>query len=71
MYPPCLIFEPDEMKWVPYKPKAKMIALDHIYPEGILIPDYFFRQEYRSPANRKTHMYTTTTGAMKNAFGGF
>ena len=35
-------FEPKDMTWIPYRPKAKMNALDHIYPEGIFIPDYFF-----------------------------
>ena len=34
-------FEPKDMTWIEYKPKAKMNALDHIYPEGIYIPDYF------------------------------
>ncbi len=35
-------FHPQEMAWIPYRPKAKMLALDHIYPEGIRIPDFFF-----------------------------
>src|SRR5262245_50444348 len=35
-------FEPSHIKWVDYKPKAKMLALDKVYPEGIQIPDYFF-----------------------------
>src|SRR5436189_2413651 len=34
-------FEPSHIKWVDYKPKAKMLALDKIYPEGIQIPEYF------------------------------
>ena len=59
-----------DMKWVEYKPKAKMLALDHIYPEGILIPDYFIGKNIVHLPTIKTHMYTTTTGAMKNAFGG-
>jgi len=63
-------FRTEEMKWVPYQPKAKMLALDHIYPEGILIPDYFFGKNIIHLPTVKTHMYTTTTGAMKNAFGG-
>jgi len=35
-------FKTEDMKWVPYRPKAKMLALDQIYPEGIHLPDYFF-----------------------------
>ncbi len=63
-------FKSDDMKWVPYQPKGKMLALDQIYPEGIQIPDYFFGKNIVHLPTIKTHMYTTTTGAMKNAFGG-
>ncbi len=63
-------FRKEDMTWVPFKPKAKMLALDHIYPEGIHIPDYFFGKNMVHLPTVKTHMYTTTTGAMKNAFGG-
>jgi uncharacterized protein (DUF362 family) len=63
-------FRPADMSWVPYRPKAKMLALDHIYPEGIRIPDYFAGKNIVHLPTVKTHMYTTTTGAMKNAFGG-
>jgi uncharacterized protein (DUF362 family) len=68
--PALFNFRKEEMKWVPYTPKAKMLALDHIYPEGIHIPDYFFGKNIVHLPTVKTHMYTTTTGAMKNAFGG-
>jgi hypothetical protein len=47
-----------------------MLALDHIYPEGIHLPDYFLGKNIVHLPTVKTHMYTTTTGAMKNAFGG-
>ena len=47
-----------------------MLALDHIYPEGIRIPDFFCGKNIVHLPTIKTHMYTTTTGAMKNAFGG-
>ena len=63
-------FRKEDMTWVPYQPKAKMLALDHIYPEGIRIPDYFIGKNIVHLPTVKTHMYTTTTGAMKNAFGG-
>jgi uncharacterized protein (DUF362 family) len=63
-------FRKEDMTWTPYRPQAKMLALDHIYPEGIRIPDYFFGKNMLHLPTVKTHMYTTTTGAMKNAFGG-
>jgi uncharacterized protein (DUF362 family) len=63
-------FREKDMTWVPYRPQARMLALDHIYPEGILIPDFFMGKNILHLPTVKTHMYTTTTGAMKNAFGG-
>lgn len=63
-------FHKADMTWIRYQPKAKMLALDHIYPEGIHIPDYFMGKNIVHLPTVKTHMYTTTTGAMKNAFGG-
>jgi uncharacterized protein (DUF362 family) len=63
-------FRKQHMTWVPYRPKARMLALDHIYPDGLLIPDYFIGKNVVHLPTVKTHMYTTTTGAMKNAFGG-
>ncbi|HTX93027.1 MAG TPA: DUF362 domain-containing protein [Anaerolineales bacterium] len=63
-------FRKEDMHWVEYKPKAKMLALDHIYPEGIRIPDYFIGKNIVHLPTVKDHIYTTTTGAMKNAFGG-
>ena len=63
-------FKPDDMKWIPFRPKAKMLALDRIFPEGLHIPDYFFGKNIVHLPTVKCHIYTTTTGAMKNAFGG-
>jgi uncharacterized protein (DUF362 family) len=63
-------FEPKDMDWVRFKPKADMLALDQVYPEGIRMPDYFFGKNIVHLPTIKCHMYTTTTGAMKNAFGG-
>lgn len=63
-------YEPGDMKWVRYEPKAKMLALDAIFPEGIMIPNYFFGKSIVHLPTVKCHIYTTMTGAMKNAFGG-
>ncbi len=63
-------FEPADMSWIPYRPKAKMLVLDKIFPEGILLPDYFVGKNIVHLPTVKTHSYTVTTGAMKNAFGG-
>ncbi|HUH00910.1 MAG TPA: DUF362 domain-containing protein, partial [Kofleriaceae bacterium] len=63
-------FKPEDMSWSMYRPKAKMNVLDKIYPEGILIPDDFHGTNIVHLPTVKCHIYTTTTGAMKNAFGG-
>jgi len=63
-------FKDEDMKWVRYEPKAKMLVLDQIFPEGIMVPDYFFGKNIVHLPTVKCHIYTTTTGAMKNAFGG-
>ena len=63
-------FEEADMKWVEYRPKARMHVLHKIFPEGIRIPDYFFGKNIVHLPTMKCHVYTTTTGAMKNAFGG-
>jgi len=63
-------FKEEDMKWVSYAPKAKMHVLNMIYPEGITIPDFFFGKNIVHLPTVKCHIYTTTTGAMKNAFGG-
>jgi len=63
-------YKESDMKWVEFKPKSRMRALDHIYPEGIYIPDFFIGKNIVHLPTIKCHIYTTTTGAMKNAFGG-
>jgi uncharacterized protein (DUF362 family) len=63
-------FKDEDMKWVNFRPKTKMRVLDNIYPEGITIPDYFAGKNIVHLPTVKCHIYTTTTGAMKNAFGG-
>jgi len=59
-----------DMRWVPYAPKAKMLALDRVYGADLRIPEYFIGKNIVHLPTVKCHIYTTTTGAMKNAFGG-
>jgi uncharacterized protein (DUF362 family) len=63
-------FKPEDMTWSVYRPRAKMRVLDTIFPEGIQIPDAFHGTNIVHLPTVKCHIYTTTTGAMKNAFGG-
>jgi uncharacterized protein (DUF362 family) len=61
---------PEDLRWVRYEPKGKMLVLPQIYPEGITIPEFFLGKNIVHLPTVKCHIYTTTTGAMKNAFGG-
>ncbi len=63
-------FRESDIRWVSYTPKARMRVLNDIYPEGITIPGYFHGKNIVHLPTVKCHIYTTTTGAMKNAFGG-
>jgi uncharacterized protein (DUF362 family) len=63
------LYEP-AVKWVHYKPKTPFLVLDKIYPEGVMIPEMFMGRNMVHLPTVKTHVFTTITGAMKNAFGG-
>jgi uncharacterized protein (DUF362 family) len=63
-------FRPEDMRWIPFTPKKPLLVLDRIFPEGLHIPDYFQGKNIVHLPTVKCHLYTTTTGAMKNAFGG-
>lgn len=68
--PTLFNFKDEDMKWVEYRPKTPLLVLDQIFYEGIRIPEYFFGKNIVHLPTVKCHIYTTTTGAMKNAFGG-
>ncbi len=58
------------VKWIVYRPQGKLLVLDKIFPDGIQIPDLMMGRNAVHLPTMKTHVFTTTTGAMKNAFGG-
>jgi uncharacterized protein (DUF362 family) len=58
------------IEWIRYEPKGRMRVLDSIYPEGIWIPKLLLGRGMIHLPTVKTHVFTGTTGAMKNAFGG-
>lgn len=63
------LYEPGE-EWIRYTPKAKMLVLDKVFPEGIRIPKRLVGSNIIHLPTMKTHVFTQVTGAMKNAFGG-
>ena len=58
------------VRWVRYRPKREMLVLDKVYPDGIYIPEMLQGESVIHLPTMKTHVFTTITGAMKNAFGG-
>ncbi len=48
----------------------EFICLNDVYPKGFRIPKRFIGENIIHFPTVKTHVFTTTTGAMKNAFGG-
>ena len=48
----------------------KFLCLNQVYPDGFMIPRRFVGENIIHLPTVKTHVFTTTTGAMKNAFGG-
>lgn len=52
-----------------YAPKHKMLVLNKIFPDGILLPEIIFGANVIHLPTMKVHVFTTTTGAIKNYFG--
>ncbi len=59
-----------EVEWTKYDFKHKLLKLNDIFPEGIEIPTMFIGKNVIHLPTVKTHGHSTTTGAIKNAFGG-
>jgi uncharacterized protein (DUF362 family) len=67
---PCLYLYNQDFEWVEYKPKRPFLVLDKVYPDGVFIPKALVGMNIVHLPTVKTHVFTTITGAMKNAFGG-
>ncbi|MEW5796992.1 MAG: DUF362 domain-containing protein [Candidatus Zixiibacteriota bacterium] len=59
-----------DVEWTVYRFKEKLLKLDQIFPEGIEIPKMYVGKQIIHLPTVKTHGHSTTTGAIKNAFGG-
>ncbi len=68
---PCLYLYNQDFEWVEYRPKSRpFLVLDEVYPQGVFIPKALVGMNIIHLPTVKTHVFTTITGAMKNAFGG-
>lgn len=59
-----------DVEWTQHKPKSELMALDTKVYDKAEIPSMFIGSNVVHLPTQKTHGHTTTTGAMKNAFGG-
>ena len=59
-----------EVEWVVYHFKEKLLRLNEIFPDGIEIPKMYIGRQVIHLPTVKTHGHSTTTGAVKNSFGG-
>ena len=60
----------EDEDWVRYEPSGRTRTLHEVYPEGVRIPRRLMGSNIIHLPTMKTHVFTTITGAMKNAFGG-
>ncbi len=68
------LYEPD-VEWIHIRDAVgtladKFLCLNSVYPDGFMIPKSFIGENIIHLPTVKTHVFTTTTGSMKNAFGG-
>jgi len=67
---PCIYLYEEDFEWFEYQPREPLLVLDKVYPDGIFIPKALVGMNIIHLPTVKTHVFTTITGAMKNAFGG-
>ena len=65
----------EEGEWVDIREAVgdltrRFLCLNEVYPKGFMIPRSFVGENIIHLPTIKTHVFTTMTGAMKNAFGG-
>jgi uncharacterized protein (DUF362 family) len=59
-----------EVEWTTYRFRSPLLALDGLFPRGIEVPKLLIGRDMLHLPTMKTHGHSTTTGAVKNAFGG-
>jgi uncharacterized protein (DUF362 family) len=59
-----------DVKWVRHSFAEPLMKLSEIFPEGIEVPEMFMGKNVLHLPTVKTHGHSTTTGSIKNSFGG-
>lgn len=65
-----VVLDQPPIKWIKYKPKNELLVLDKVYEDELQIPEILLDTNIIHLPTVKTHVFTTMTGALKNAFGG-
>lgn len=64
-------FQPlTEVEWTVHKFRTPLLKLSEIFPRGIEIPAIYAGKDVLHLPTVKTHGHSTTTGSIKNSFGG-
>ena len=53
-----------EADWIRYEPKGKMLVLNDVYPDGLMLPKTLMGANIIHLPTLKTHVFTEMTGAM-------
>lgn len=59
-----------EVEWVVHRFRSPLLKLHEIFPQGIQVPKMYEGRQVIHLPTVKTHGHSTTTGAIKNSFGG-
>lgn len=59
-----------DVPWIRHHFREPLLKLSDIFPEGIEIPEMYVGKNVIHLPTVKTHGHSTTTGAIKNSFGG-
>lgn len=59
-----------EVEWTVHRFQSPLLKLNSIFPNGIQIPQMYLGRQVIHLPTVKTHGHSTTTGAIKNSFGG-
>lgn len=62
--------KPDDMRWIHYRPRTRMRALDKVFRDGFLVPDFFVGKNIVHLPTMNCDPSIKVSGAMMNASRG-
>lgn len=64
-------FESSDVRWVEYRPRARLRVLGQLFEQGLTLPEHLFGKNLVHLPTLGCDVRTTTGGAMRNALGAF